>query len=64
MTIHATASFTLREGELETALAAIRTFVGHARSEPGTLRYDSYRSADPVFFFEGFEPEPRISARS
>lgn len=46
MTIHATARFTVRDAELETALEAIRTFAAHARSEPGTLRYDSFRSAE------------------
>lgn len=46
MTIHATARFIVRDAELETALEAIRTFVAHARSEAGTLRYDSFRSAE------------------
>jgi quinol monooxygenase YgiN len=46
VTIHGTARFTVKHGELETALEAIRAFVAHARSEPGTLRYDSFRSAD------------------
>jgi quinol monooxygenase YgiN len=46
MTIHATARFTVKEEELETALEAIGTFVAHTRSEPGTLRYDAFRSAD------------------
>jgi quinol monooxygenase YgiN len=44
--IHLTARFTVKEPELEAALEAIRAFVAHARSEPGTLRYDAFRSAD------------------
>lgn len=46
MTIHGTARFTVREGELETCLEAIRTFVAHTRTEPATLRYESWRSLD------------------
>lgn len=46
MTIRGTASFRVKEGELDTALAAIRTFVEHTRTEPGTLRYESWRSLD------------------
>lgn len=46
MTINATARFIVNDEQIETALRAIRTFVVHARSEPGTLRYDSFRSAE------------------
>ena len=46
MTIHGTARFTVKDGEIDTALGAIGPFVEHTRTEPGTLRYESYRSAD------------------
>lgn len=46
MTIHGTAGFTVRSDELDTALEAIRAFVAHTRTEPGTLRYESWRSLD------------------
>jgi quinol monooxygenase YgiN len=46
MAIRGTARFTVREGELEPALEAIRGFVAHTRSEPGTLRYESWRNLD------------------
>jgi hypothetical protein len=46
LTIHGTASFAVREDELDAALEAIRTFVAHTRIEPGTLRYESWRSAE------------------
>ena len=46
MTILATASFRVMENELDTALEAIRAFVEHTRTEPGTLRYASWRSVD------------------
>ena len=51
MTILGTARFRIREGELDAALDAIRTFVAHTRTEPGTLRYESWRSlVDPLAF--------------
>jgi quinol monooxygenase YgiN len=46
MTVHRSARFAVRDGELETALSAIRMFLEHTRTESGTLRYESYRSAD------------------
>lgn len=46
MTILGTASFRVKTEELEIALQAIRTFVEHTRTEPGTLRYESWRSLD------------------
>jgi quinol monooxygenase YgiN len=56
MTIRATASFRVKADELETALEAIRTFVGHTRTEPGTLRYESWRSVDrPTEFLHVME---------
>jgi len=52
MTIWATAAFTVKEVELDAALTAIRTFVRHTKSEPGTRRYESFRSVDrPTAFF-------------
>ena len=46
MTIHGTATFTVRKEELDRALEAIRMFVAHTRTEPGTNRYESWRSVD------------------
>ncbi|HYZ13986.1 MAG TPA: putative quinol monooxygenase [Actinomycetota bacterium] len=46
MTIHGTATFTVRKDELDGALRAIRTFVAHTRTEPGTNRYEAWRSVD------------------
>ena len=46
MTIHGTATFTVRRDELDAALEAIRTFVAHTKTEPGTHRYESWRSTD------------------
>jgi quinol monooxygenase YgiN len=46
MTIHGTATFTVRKEELDAALEAIRTFVAHTRTEPGTKRYEAWRSVD------------------
>ncbi len=46
MTIHGTARFRVEEDELDAALEAIRTFVAHTRTEPGTSRYESWRSLD------------------
>jgi quinol monooxygenase YgiN len=54
MTVHVTASFTVREGKIESALGAIRTFLAHTATEPGTLRYESYRSADDPNTFMHF----------
>jgi quinol monooxygenase YgiN len=45
MTIRKTASFRVAEDRVEEALDAIRVFVSHARSEPGTLTYESWQSA-------------------
>jgi quinol monooxygenase YgiN len=41
VTIHGTARFTVRSDEIDAALEAIRTFVAHTATEPGTLRYES-----------------------
>jgi quinol monooxygenase YgiN len=41
MTIRHVARFAVRAEALEEALDAIRTFVAHTRTEPGTLRYES-----------------------
>lgn len=60
MTIHGTAAFTVRPDELDAALEAIRTFVAHTKTEPGTLRYESWRSVDrPTEFLHvmSFESE-------
>lgn len=46
MTIRKTARFTVEEGRLEEALEAIRTFVAHTETEPGTLLYQSWQSAE------------------
>jgi quinol monooxygenase YgiN len=46
MTIHGTATFTVREEHLERALEAVRTFVAHTKTEPGTSRYEAWRSVD------------------
>lgn len=46
MTIRGTASFRVKENEVDSALEAIRTLVEHTRTEPGTLRYESWRSID------------------
>jgi quinol monooxygenase YgiN len=46
LTIHGTATFTVKNGELDAALEAIRTFVAHTKTEPGTIRYESWRSAE------------------
>ena len=46
MTIHRTATFTVRKKELDRALEAIRTFVAHTRTEPGTNRYEASRFVD------------------
>lgn len=43
MTVRHVARFTVREDAVEVAEAAIRTFVEHTRTEPGTLRYESIR---------------------
>jgi quinol monooxygenase YgiN len=45
VTIRKTASFTVAEDRVGEALEAIRVFVSHAQSEPGTLVYESWRSA-------------------
>jgi quinol monooxygenase YgiN len=46
MTIRMTARFTVRGDGVGPALAAIERFVAHTRTEPGTLRYESWRSAE------------------
>jgi quinol monooxygenase YgiN len=46
VTIRGTARFTVRGDELDAAVEAIRTFVAHTAAEPGTLRYESWRSID------------------
>ncbi|HZD18939.1 MAG TPA: antibiotic biosynthesis monooxygenase family protein [Actinomycetota bacterium] len=46
MEIRQTATFRVREDELDEVLEAIRAFVAHTRTEPGTLRYESWRSLD------------------
>lgn len=46
MTIWGTARFRVKEDELDAALGAIRTFVAHTETEPGTLRYESWHSLD------------------
>jgi quinol monooxygenase YgiN len=46
MTIHRTATFTVRKEELDAAVEAIRSFVAHTKTEPGTHRYESWRSVD------------------
>lgn len=45
MTIRKTARFTVNPGRMEEALAAISAFIDHTRSEPGTIRYESWQSA-------------------
>jgi quinol monooxygenase YgiN len=67
VTIHGTARFTVREGELETCLEVIRTFVAHTETEPGTLRYESWRSLDrPAEFLHlmAFENEEAEAAHA
>lgn len=46
MTIRGTARFTIEDGELDAALEAIRTFLAHTATEPGTLRYASWRHVE------------------
>jgi quinol monooxygenase YgiN len=46
MTIRKTARFTVDPDHIEEAKAAISVFVAHTRTEPGTIRYESWQSAD------------------
>lgn len=46
VTIRKAARFTVREEGLAGAQDAIRTFVEHTRTEPGTRRYEPWRSLD------------------
>jgi quinol monooxygenase YgiN len=46
MTIRMTARFTVREGAVDAALDAIRTFLARTGTEPGTIRYESWRSQE------------------
>ncbi len=46
MTIRGTARFRVKPDQLNAALEAIRAFVRHTETEPGTLRYESWRSVD------------------
>lgn len=51
-----TAAFRIREGELEAALEAIRSFVAAVADEPGTLVYRSlHDQEDPQRFLHMFE---------
>lgn len=49
-----TARFIVVEDRTEEALQAIRVFVAHAQSEPGTLVYQSWQSADRATEFLHF----------
>src|SRR5262245_66648804 len=56
MTIRTTAHFTIREDALDEVLPAISTFVAHTANEPGTLRYESWRSdEEPTRFLHVME---------
>jgi len=46
MTIRGTARFTVKEDGLDEALEAIRAFLAHTETEPGTQRYESWRSLE------------------
>jgi quinol monooxygenase YgiN len=54
MTIERTARFTVRPDGLDRALEAIRRFVAHTETEPGTLLYVSWRSELRPFEFLHF----------
>lgn len=46
MTNRKTARFTVRPDGIDPAIEAIETFVAHTRTEPGTIRYESWRSME------------------
>lgn len=46
MTIRKTARFTVTPDGLDQALSAIRNFVAHTSTEPGTTLYQSWESAE------------------
>ena len=56
MTIRHIARFTVRADGVDQALDAIRAFVAHTRTEPGTLRYESLQmDARPTEFLHVME---------
>ena len=56
MTIRKTARFTVDPDRIKDAEAAISVFVAQTRTEPGTIRYESWQSAqDPSEFLHLME---------
>lgn len=57
MTIRKTARFTVDPAQIDTALEAIRMFVAHTATEPGTLLYESWRQDNRFLHLMAFADE-------
>ncbi|MEZ5101007.1 MAG: putative quinol monooxygenase [Thermoleophilia bacterium] len=67
MAVVVTSRWTIREGEVDAVLAAVRELVRITRDEPGVLLLEAHRDpADPriVFFYEQFADEAAIEAHT
>jgi quinol monooxygenase YgiN len=59
--------WTIKEGELDTVLAALKPLVEASRSEPGCLLYQAHRSPDDpnvIFLYEQYEDEAAFQAHA
>ncbi|SRR6266487_4270483 len=59
--------WTIKEGELEAVLTALRRLVEASRQEPGCLMYQAHRDPDNpnvVFLYEQYEDEAAYEAHA